>query len=81
MHVINKETSKDKSLMSLVRRLVTHFNILFQAQHIQGLNNVLADHLSRQQISQFLQKCPHRNPIFYPINEASLMISEALRLI
>jgi len=67
MHIINKQTSKDKTLMSLVRRLVIqclHFNILFQAQHIQGLNNVLADHLSRQQISQFLQKCPHRNPIF-----------------
>ena len=81
VHVINKQTSKDKSLMSLVRRLVTHFNILFQVQHIQGLNNVLADHLSRQQISQFLQKCPHRNPILYPTNEASLTISEALRLI
>lgn len=68
MHIINKQTSKDKTLMSSVRRLVIqclHFNILFQAQHIQGLNNVLTDHISRQQISQFLQKCPHRNPIFF----------------
>lgn len=50
--------------MVLVRRLVLNglkHNILFQARHIPGLTNVLADHLSRKQIQQFLHKFSHNS--------------------
>lgn len=50
VEIINKQSSKDKIIMRLVRRLViaalTH-NILFKAKHIAGKSNCIADHLSR----------------------------------
>jgi lipid-A-disaccharide synthase-like uncharacterized protein len=50
VHVIDKNTSKDPSLMLLMRRLtvlsLTH-NIHFQAEHIEGVKNKAADLLSR----------------------------------
>ena len=59
--IINQQTSRDKHIMHLVRRLVItclHFNILFQARHIPGKHNVLADHLSRLQVAKFRQLAP-----------------------
>ena len=59
--IINKQLSKDRAIMCLVRKLVINclrFNILFQAQHIPGKANILADHLSRLQVSAFLAKAP-----------------------
>ena len=59
--IINKQSSKDRAIMCLVRKLVItclRCNILFQAQHIPGKANVLADHLSRLQVSAFLAKVP-----------------------
>ena len=56
-----KKTSNDRAIIYLVRKLVItclRFNILFQAQHIAGEANVLADHLSRLQVSAFLAKAP-----------------------
>lgn len=50
VHVINKQTSKDKIMMALIRRLVVkcmQFNIMFQAQHVEGVRNIFADQLSR----------------------------------
>lgn len=44
--------------MVLVRHLVAQclkHNVLFQARNVPGLDNVLANHLSSQQISQLLQ--------------------------
>ena len=53
VHVINKQSSKEKTLMKRVRRLVlkslTH-NIFFKAKHIPGKTNILADKLSRFQL-------------------------------
>lgn len=50
VEIINKQSSMDKIKMRLVRRLViaalTH-NILFNAKHIPGKSNCIADHLSR----------------------------------
>ena len=50
VEIINKQSSKDKTSMRLVRRLViaalTH-NIFFKANHIRGDHNCIADHLSR----------------------------------
>ena len=60
--IINKQSSKDRAIMCLVRNelVITclRFNILFQAQHIPGKAHVLADHLSRLQVSAFLAKAP-----------------------
>ena len=50
VHVINKSTSRDISLMIFVRKLVLvglKHNILFKAKHISGSKNTLADALSR----------------------------------
>jgi hypothetical protein len=48
--IINSQTSKQSDIMRLVRRLTIasmSFNILFRAQHIPGVDNVVSDRLSR----------------------------------
>ena len=48
--IINKQSSTDNNIMKLLRCLVLaclQYNVLFQAKHIQGRKNVLADALSR----------------------------------
>lgn len=77
VHIINRQTCKDETIMVLVRRLVLNclkHNILFQARHIPGLSNVLADHISRQQIQQFLHKFSHNNPVKCNYNEDNFKI-------
>jgi hypothetical protein len=52
MYVINKQSSKDKLIMVLVRQLVVasmSHNIHFRAQHIRGKLNIVPDLLSRLQ--------------------------------
>jgi hypothetical protein len=64
MHIINKQSSTDKNIMHLVRRLVVaclSFNISFQARYIPGLQNILADKLSRLQIREFVHLCPFKD--------------------
>ena len=61
VHVINRQTCKDKSLMAFVRKLVSiclHYNILFKAKHIPGVRNELADALSRLQVQTFRRLAP-----------------------
>ena len=66
VHVINKQSCRDKSLMFFVRKLVLvclSYNIVFKAKHIPGLHNKLADSLSRLQVQTFKQLAPaHMNP-------------------
>ena len=53
VHVINKQSCRDKVLMVLVRKLMLvclEYNILFKAKHIPGTHNILADSLSRLQV-------------------------------
>lgn len=62
VEIINKISSKDTSVMCLVRRLVLaclRHNILFQAQHIPGKINTLPDLLSRLQVQKFLGLAPY----------------------
>jgi hypothetical protein len=66
VHVINRKTSKDKQIMNLLRKLVTrslHYNIVFEAQHIQGLQNVIADKLSRKIDIKLLRERMQKYPI------------------
>ena len=61
VHVINKSTCRDTSLMIFVRKLVLvclRHNILFKAKHISGFKNTLADALSRLQIERFKKLAP-----------------------
>lgn len=56
VHVINKNSCRDKFLMSFVRRLVfvcLQNNILFRARHEPGIKNDLADSLSRIQNQRY----------------------------
>ena len=69
--VINIQTAKDQGVMMLLRQLVTlamKHNIIFQARHIPGRQNVIADHLSRLQITQAKQLAPwlDQNPLTLP---------------
>lgn len=71
VHVINKNTSKDSNLMSLMRRLMIaslRYNIHFRAEHVPGLLNTAADLLSRLQIQQFKDQYPKmdRRPTVVP---------------
>lgn len=66
VHVINKQTCKDKALMFFVRKLVSiclYHNIVFKAKHIPGTHNSLADALSRLQVQTFRQLAPAMDPL------------------
>ena len=66
VHVINKQSCRDKDLMFFVRELVLvclRHNVHFKAKHIPGLHNKLADSLSRLQLQTFRQLAPaHMHP-------------------
>lgn len=58
VNVINKQTCKEKDIMSLVRQLVAscpEFNIYFKAKHLTSKENILCDLLSRSKVQQFLR--------------------------
>ena len=67
VHLINRQTCKDKYLMAFVRKLVSiclHHNILCKAKHIRGVHNNLADALSRLQVQTFRQLAlAHMDPL------------------
>ena len=72
VHVINKQSCRDKDLMFFVRKLVLvclNYNICFKAKHVPGLQNKLADSLSRLQLQIFKQLAPaymHKAPTVIP---------------
>lgn len=69
--VLNKQTSKDPIMMKLVRRLVLvcmHYNILFCAKHVNGVDNIIADSLSRFEFQRAFREAPFlsRTPLRVP---------------
>lgn len=71
VHIINKQSSKDKCIMYLVRELVLiclQSNILFQARHLSTKENILCDCLSRLKVQQFHQLAPwmDKEPMLIP---------------
>ena len=61
VHVINKQSCKDKGFIFFVRKLVLvclQNNILFKAKHVRGVHNTLADCLSRLQVDKFRSLAP-----------------------
>ena len=71
VYVINKFSSKDNHIMTLLRQLVLtcmNFNILLKATHLSGKLNIIPDLLSRNQVDLALKKAPHlnREPVKIP---------------
>ena len=67
---LNKGSSKDPSVMKLLRTLwffVAFFDISTQATHIPGVQNNSADHLSRNNMTQFRQSRPNMSLLPDPI--------------
>jgi hypothetical protein len=65
VQIVNKQSSKDSTLMKLVRRLVIaslKFNVWFKAKHIPGKFNIIADHLSRLKFQEARRAAPWINP-------------------
>ena len=68
---LNSKTSKDIKIMVLVRTLVVKSmigNFQIKAAHIPGVENVLADKLSRLQVESFKKLAPwaEKQPITLP---------------
>ena len=77
VQIINKQTSKEKVIMRLIRRLVLstlRYNIHFRAKHIPGNHNVAADHLSRFKFQAAFSSMPLLNRKQTPIPVTSLVI-------
>lgn len=56
--IVNKQTSKSKRVMKLVRELVfmlMQYDCIFKAKHIESSNNWIADSISRKQWGKFRQ--------------------------
>lgn len=73
VQILNKQTSKDKDVMSLVRQFVLccmRHNILTKATHIAGKLNVLPDLLSRFQVNEFHRLAPDMDVAQTPIPQA-----------
>ena len=61
VNIINKQTSKEHHVMTLLRKLVLTcltYNVKFTAEHVPGVNNNLADKLSRLQVEDFRRLAP-----------------------
>lgn len=64
VRVVNKQTSRSERVMRLVRKLVLVCllsNITFSARHVAGINNCIADALSRFQEERFRSLAPEAN--------------------
>lgn len=62
VEIINRQTSKDRSVMALLRHFVLctlKYNILFRAKHIAGRVNRESDALSRLQVEKFRSLAPY----------------------
>ena len=71
--VIKSRTNKEPQLMHLLRCLFfieAEYHIILSVSHIAGVNNDLADDLSCNRLSSFLQKLPWANPLPTPIPPA-----------
>ena len=81
--VLNKQSSKSKRLMQLVRQFVLmsmSLGIVFRAMHIPGMANSTADSISHKQWDRFRQLAPAAAEYPEPIPEQFLLQICALKL-
>ncbi len=79
--LLNSGSVRDDSLMHLMRCLTfvaAKYNFIFSSTHIPGVDNVLADALSRNNATLFLSRSPqaHRHPTPIPIAIPNLLVTE-----
>ena len=70
VHIINSRTSKDHNVMGLMRCLhfiAAQFNLLITAKHVPGIDNDLADALSRDNLPFFFDHFPQATRLPSPI--------------
>lgn len=75
VHCLNKQTSKNKIIMKLIRKIVLQslkFNFCFASKYISSKNNFVLDKLSRFQIVEARKVAPHMNPDPHPIPDELL---------
>lgn len=68
--ILNTQSSRSPRIMFLIRKLVLmlmQYNIIFKAKHISGIDNGIADALSRKQWGRFQQLAPTANQVPDPI--------------
>ena len=80
VYILNKQTSRDPSIMTLVRQFVVICminNILIKAVHVPGEKNILPDLLSRFQVQDFKTRAPHmdQDPVKVPDNVIQQLLS------
>lgn len=69
VEIVRKGRSKIPSIMKLMRKLTYHSalnNFVVHAQHIPGINNCIADSISRYQMRKFRALAPHANSMPTP---------------
>ncbi len=62
---LNSRYSKEDNLMQLLRCLFfleAHWQFLLTAVHLPGINNELADDLSRNRVAMFMARMPSATP-------------------
>ncbi len=75
--IINSGTCRDPRAMHLLRSLffiAAHFDFCLRATHIRGIDNGLADALSRDNLTFFLHTVPQANPKPSPIPPAVIEV-------
>lgn len=68
--VLSAKSSKIPRIMNLVRLITFQtlkFNFTFTAKHVPGVDNGIADSLSRFQMPRFHQLAPDASPVPCPI--------------
>lgn len=74
VHVININSSRDPSLMRRLMVLSLTHNIHFRAKHIEGINNIAEDLLSRLQVKEFQARFPYIHPACAPVSQALISL-------
>ena len=73
--IVNKGSSTNREAMQLMRCLaflVAKFDLFLFASHLRGVENSLADALSRNNCQKFFASFPQADPVPSPIPEAWL---------
>ena len=83
VQVINKQTTKSKRLMTVLREFILlcmQQSIIFKATYISTKLNTIADSISRKQWSRFRQLAPNASQAPQPVPEGFRSVVSSLKL-